>query len=249
MAKLDGKIALITGGTTGIGEATARLFRQEGARVIVTGRNPRTLAKARAAFGDGVEVAEVEASDVAATRTLIDAIKERHGRLDIAFVNAGIAQFAPLEAVDEASFDQQFGVNVRGAFFTMQRAAAIMPDGGVILSTGSGAGAKGFPTSSVYAATKAALRSFSRTLAAELAPRRIRVNTISPGPIDTPIFGKSGLSPEEIEERKKFFVAGVPLRRIGTAEEVAAAALYLASDAAAYVTGIDLPVDGGVVSV
>ena len=249
MAKLDGKIALITGGTTGIGEATARLFRDEGARVIVTGRNPKTVEAARASLGDGIEVVQSDGADVAAIGALMDGIKARHGRLDIAFINAGIAFFAPIAAVDEAFFDNQFALNVRGAFFAMQRAAAIMPDGGAIVLTASAAGVMGMDGSSVYAATKAALRSFGRTFAGELAPRRIRVNTISPGPIDTPIVGKSGMPADVLAGMMEMLRNMVPLKRFGSSDEVARAALFLASDDGSFVTGIDLPVDGGTVSI
>jgi len=248
MAKLDGKIVLITGGTTGIGYETARLFRQEGATVIATGRNPKTVAEAKASL-EGVEVIQSDSSDVAAIRELFAGIKSRYGRLDIAFVNAGIAWFGPIEAADEAFFDALFALNVRGAFFTMQQAVAIMPDGGSIILTGSAAGVKGLVGASVYSATKAALRSFARTFAGELAPRRIRVNTLSPGPIETPIFGKTGLPPEALEQMGKVLLESVPLKRLGTAAEVASAALFLASDDNSFVTGIDLPVDGGVASI
>ena len=249
MAKLDGKIALITGGTTGIGEATARLFQQEGAHVIVTGRNKATLEAARTTLGDGIEVVDSDSSDVAAIRTLMQGIKDRHGRLDIAFVNAGIAHFAPIEAVDEAFFDREFALNVRGAFFVMQQAAAIMPSGGSIILTGSVSGVKGMAQATIYSATKAALRSFGRTFAGELAPRGIRVNTISPGPILTPIIGKTGAPPEVAAAMMEQIKSGVPLQRLGTADEVASAALYLASPGASFVTGIDLPVDGGMTGI
>jgi NAD(P)-dependent dehydrogenase (short-subunit alcohol dehydrogenase family) len=246
MAKLDGRIALITGGTSGIGHATAKLFEREGAHVIVTGRNPATVAEARESLGAGIEVIQSDGSDVTAIRALFEGIKARHGRLDIAFVNAGIAHFAPIAAVDEAFFDRQFSLNVRGAFFTMQQAVAIMPDGGSIILTASVAGVKGMENASVYSATKAALRSFGRTFAGELAPRRIRVNTVSPGPIETPIFGKMGLPPEVAEGVGQAMQAMVPLKRFGTAAEVASAVLFLASDDGAFVTGVDLLVDGGI---
>jgi NAD(P)-dependent dehydrogenase (short-subunit alcohol dehydrogenase family) len=248
MAKLNGKIALITGGTTGIGAATARLFRDEGAHVIATGRNPETLAAARADLGKGIEVVQSDSSDVAAIHALMADIKARHGRLDIAFVNAGMALFGPITAVDEAFFDKQFALNVRGAFFTMQGAAAIMPDGGSIVLTASVVAVKGMENASVYSATKAALRSFGRTFAAELVSRRIRVNTVSPGPIETPIFGKTGLPAEVLAGMGDALKASVPMKRFGSADEVASAALYLASDDSAFVTGIDLPVDGGIAS-
>jgi NAD(P)-dependent dehydrogenase (short-subunit alcohol dehydrogenase family) len=244
MAKLDGKIALVTGGTTGIGHATAKLFQQEGATVIVTGQNPKTIDAARQSL-PGAEVVQSDGSSVAAITALMDGIKARHGRLDIAFVNAGIAQFLPLEAVDEAFFDKHFALNVRGAYFTMQKAAAIMPDGGAMVLTASVAGVKGMAGASVYGATKAALRSFGRTFAAELAPRRIRVNTVSPGPIETPIFGKVEL-PDDVKAGMGEMLRNlVPMKRFGTADEVARAVLFLASDDGSFVTGTELFVDGG----
>jgi NAD(P)-dependent dehydrogenase (short-subunit alcohol dehydrogenase family) len=247
MAKLEGKIALITGGTTGIGAATARVFQNEGATVVVTGSNPKSLDAARAAL-PGVEVALVNQADTAASKTLVDRVVAEHGRIDILFVNAGIAQFAPLEASDEAMFDAQFSVNVRGAYFVVKHAAPVIPKGGAIILTASTAASSGGLNMSVYSATKAAVRSFGRTLAAELAPRGIRVNTVSPGPIETPIFGKTGLSQAQIDGFLEGAKARVPMGRIGQPEEVAAAVLYLAADAT-FVTGEELIVGGGLVSI
>ncbi len=247
MSKLDGKVALISGGTSGIGAATAKLFQAEGATVIVTGSNPQTLDAARTAL-PGIEVVASDAGSAAAAAALVEGVKSRHGRIDVLFVNAGIARFAPLEAVDEAAFDAQFNVNVRGAFFLLRHAAPVLSDGGSVILTGSVAGVLGGEARTVYAATKAALRSFGRTFAAELAPRRIRVNTISPGPIGTPIFGKVGLSAEQLSGMTESMIGSIPLRRIGQADEVARAALFLASDDSSYTTGAELFVDGGMVN-
>jgi NAD(P)-dependent dehydrogenase (short-subunit alcohol dehydrogenase family) len=247
MGKLDGKIALITGGTTGIGAATARLFQAEGATVIVTGQSPRSVEAIRSEL-PGIEAFVSDQGDPGASETLINQIKSKHGRLDVLFVNAGVAYFAPIEAVDEAFFDKQFNINVRGAYFVVKHATAIMPDGGAVVLTGSTAGSSGGPAMSVYSATKAAIRSFSRTLAAELAPRNIRVNTLSPGPIETPIFGKTGLSSEQIDGFLADMKTRLPLGRIGRPEEVAAAALFLAADAT-FTTGGELLVGGGLVDV
>ena len=245
MNKLQDKIALITGGTTGIGAATAQLFRDEGATVIVTGCNPKTLEAARAAM-PGIEVMACDAGDVAATKALIDAVKDKFGRIDVLFVNAGIAAFAPFEAVDEAFFDRQFDINVKGAFFAMKYAAPVMSDGGSIILTASVSGSKGGANQTIYGATKAALRSFGRTFAGELAPRKIRVNTISPGPIATPIFDKIGdIPPEQAKAMIDGIIAQVPLGRVGQPEEIAAAALYFASDDSKFTTGTELFVDGG----
>ena len=221
MAKLDGKIALTTGGTTGIGAATAKLFQAEGATVIVTGSSAKTVQTARTDL-PGIEVVVSDQADTAASKALVDQVKAKHGRIDILFVNAGIGAFSPLESVDEASFDRQFNINVRGAFFIIKHAAPVIPDGGAIVLTASTAASSGLAGASVYSATKAALRSFGRTLAAELAPRNIRVNTVSPGPIETPIFGKTGLTQEQIQGFKDHITSQVALKRIGTSEEVAA---------------------------
>jgi NAD(P)-dependent dehydrogenase (short-subunit alcohol dehydrogenase family) len=247
MTKLNGKIALITGGTTGIGAATAKLFQAEGATVIVTGQNPKSVDAIKADL-PGVEALVSNQGDPGASKSLIDQIKAKHGRIDVLFVNAGVAYFAPVDQVDEEFFDRQFNINVRGAYFVVKHAATIIPDGGAIILTGSTAGASGGPAMSVYAATKAAIRSFSRTLAAELAPRNIRVNTLSPGPIETPIFGKTGLSEEQIDGFITDMKARVPLHRIGNPKEVAAAALFLAADAT-FTTGGELFVGGGLVDV
>ena len=213
--------------------------------MIVTGSNPKTLEAARSEL-PGIEVMASDAGDVAATKALVDAVKTKYGRIDVLFVNAGIAQFAPFEIVDEEFFDKQFNINVKGAFFVMKYAAPVMTDGGSIILTASGSGSTGGPAQTVYGATKAALRSFGRTFAGELAPRKIRVNTISPGPIETPIFGKVGeMSPDQAKAMIDGIIAQVPLGRVGQPEEIAAAALYFASDESAFTTGTELFVDGG----
>jgi NAD(P)-dependent dehydrogenase (short-subunit alcohol dehydrogenase family) len=245
MAKLAGKIALISGGTSGIGAASAKLFQSEGATVVVTGSTEASVEAAKAEL-PGVEALVSDAADVAATKALVDQVAGRHGRIDVLFVNAGIAKFAPVGEVDEAFFDRQFEINVKGAFFLMKHAIPVIPDGGAIILTASVAGASGgFGGGSVYGATKAAVRSFARTFAKELLPRRIRVNAISPGPIVTPILDKGFTAAQ-----KDAFIEGaktrIPLGRTGTVEEVAAAALYLAADAT-YTTGAELFVDGGLI--
>jgi len=245
MSKLDGKIALITGGTTGIGAATAKLYRSEGATVIVTGANPKTAEVARTQL-PGIDVIVSNQGNVRASKSLVDQVTARHGRIDILFVNAGVAHFAPIEAVDEAFFDAEFNINVRGAYFMVKHALPVIPDGGTIILTASTAASSGGANMSVYAATKPALRSFGRTLAAELAPRNIRVNTVSPGPIETPIFGKTGLAAEQIDGFLADAKVRVPLKRLGRPEEVAAAALFLAADAT-FVTGGEIIVGGGLV--
>ena len=245
MAKLDNKIALITGGTTGIGAATARLFRDEGATVVVTGSNPKSLEAARAEL-PGIELVLSNQSDPAASKALADDVAARHGRIDVLFVNAGVAAFSPLDQVTEEDFDRQFGINVKGALFAAKAAASHIPEGGSIIFTASTAASSGMAGTSVYSATKASVRSFARTLAAELAPQGVRVNAISPGPIETPIFGKSGMSADEVAGFKSGITSRVPLGRIGRPEEIAAAVLFLAADAT-FITGEEIVSGGGLV--
>jgi len=247
MAKLSGKIALITGGTTGIGAATARLFQAEGATVIVTGSGAKSVDAAAETL-PGVEALISDAGNPAAAKALVDQVVAKHGRIDVLFVNAGVAGFAPFEQIDEVFYDRQFDINVKGAFFLLKHAAPAIPDGGAIILTASVAGSVGgFGGGTVYGATKAALRSFGRTFALELKGRGVRVNTISPGPIFTPIFDK-GLTPEQKDAFLEGAKSRIPLGRAGEADEVAAAALYLAADAT-YTTGAELFVDGGLVDV
>ena len=247
MGKLNDKIALITGGTTGIGAATARLFIAEGATVIVTGGSPKSVEAIKAEL-PGVEALVSNQGDPKASKELVEHIQAKRGRIDVLFVNAGVAHFAPLDLVNEEFFDKQFNINVRGAYFVAKHAASIMPNGATIILTGSTAGSSGSPNTSVYAATKAAVRSFGRSLAAELAPRNIRVNTLSPGPIQTPIFSKTGLTSEQIDGFLSDVKNRLPLGRIGQPEEEAAAALFLASDAT-FTTGAELFVGGGLADV
>lgn len=245
MSKLQGKIALITGGTTGIGFATAKLFQQEGAQVIITGQSSANVAAAQKELGAEAMAVTADASKLEDTARLMEQIRARHGRIDILFANAGVGKFAPVEEVTEASYDAHFNINVKGLYFTVQRALPLMGDGGAILLNASVASKKGPAGASVYAATKAAVRSFGRTLAAELAPRGIRVNTVSPGPVDTPIFGKSGLPAEAVQQVKDGMTQGIALKRFGSADEIARAALFLVSGDASFIVGAELFVDGG----
>jgi NAD(P)-dependent dehydrogenase (short-subunit alcohol dehydrogenase family) len=245
--KLDKKVVLITGGTTGIGAATARLFQAEGATVIVTGSSAKTVQAAKPTL-PGVEVLVADQADTQASKGLVDQIKVRYGRINVLFVNAGVGKFATLDVADETHFDYIFNINARGLYFMVKHAAPAIPDGGAMLFTGSTAGSKGGPGMSVYSASKAAVRSLARTFAAELAPRNIRVNVISPGPIETPIFGKVGLSQEQLDGWLESSKQRIPLGRIGKPEEVAAMALFLAADAS-FTTGAELFVGGGMVDV
>jgi NAD(P)-dependent dehydrogenase (short-subunit alcohol dehydrogenase family) len=245
MGKLDGKIALITGGSTGIGLASAVLFQREGAQVIVTGRNAEAVEAAGKELGAGALGVVSDTSKLSDIRSLIAQIKEKVGRIDIVFANAGIAKFQPFGDIEESFFDEHFDINVKGLYFTIQAALPLIPSGGTILLTASVVSRKGFPGSSVYAATKAAVRSFGRTLATELAPRGIRVNTLSPGPITTPLFAKMGLPQDAIGQMHDRMAQSVALKRMGEADEMARAALFLVSDDASYVVGAELFADGG----
>ncbi|PYQ06021.1 MAG: short-chain dehydrogenase, partial [Acidobacteria bacterium] len=228
---LENKVALITGGTTGIGLATAKRFAEEGARVIVTGRNPETLALARRELDGRVQI--------------VESIARSHGRLDVLFLNAGIARFAPLGEASLLDFDAMWSVNVRGPWLALKHALPILSEGAAVIVNTSVAGQKGMAASAAYAATKAALRAIVRVAAGELAARKVRVNAISPGPIETPIFGKTGLPARELEAFRKDVPTRVPLGRFGAAEEVAGVAAFLASPDASFITGTELAVDGG----
>jgi NAD(P)-dependent dehydrogenase (short-subunit alcohol dehydrogenase family) len=243
--KLEGKIALVTGGTSGIGLATAELFVREGAWVVVAGTDRTRLDAAAERLGErGMAVqADLRTPDAAAR--VVEAVRERHGKLDILFANAGLGRAAPLEAVTEAQIDEQFGINVKGLFFTVQKAVPLLGRGSSIVLTTSFLNVVGTPGLSVLSATKAAVRSLARTLGAELAPRGIRVNAVSPGPVSTPFAGKMGLDDRALKAMAEDVEARVPLQRFGEAEEVARAALFLAGPDSSFVTGTELVVDGG----
>ena len=243
--KLENRIAVITGGNSGIGRATAEEFQRQGAKVVVFGRNRETLDATVAALGDGAAGIQGDVSRLEDLDRLFAEVKERHGRIDVLVANAGIAPPAPIEQVDEASFDQLIDVNVKGLFFTVQKALPLLTEGSSIVLTGSSVTYRGMANMSVYAATKAAVRSLARTFSLELLPRGIRVNVLSPGPIETPIFGRMGLPEEALEEMAQGIAQQVPMGRFGSAEEMAKAALFLASSDSSYVVGADLLADGG----
>ena len=245
MGRLTGKRAVITGGTTGIGLATAQLFLQEGAQVAITGQNPDRLADARRTLGPDVLAVKSDAGSVADTEALIAEVGRAFGAIDVLFLNAGIAKFLPFSQVTEAFFDEQFAVNVKGMLFTVQKAEPLLQPGASIIVTTSAANRIGLPGSVVYAATKAATRSMVRVLASELVARKIRVNAVCPGPIETPIIGKGGLPPEQVQAMMASLVAKVPLGRMGQPEEMARIALFLASDDSSFVTGAEINADGG----
>lgn len=236
--KLQGKIAVITGGTSGIGFATAKLFVKEGAYVFITGRREKELDAAVQAIGRNVTGVQGDVARLADLDRLYEAVKTK-GRIDVVFANAGVAEFAPLGKITEEHFDRLFDTNVKGTLFTVQKALALMNDGGSIILNGSVASVKGTPAFGVYGSTKAALRSFVRTWTSDLKDRHIRSNVVSPGPTDTPIVDGQ---PEESIAR---IVSTIPMGRMGDPNEIAKAALFLASDDSSFVTGIELFVDGG----
>ena len=241
--RLDGKIAVITGGNSGIGLATAQQFVAEGAYVFITGRRQSELDAAVRQIGKNVTGVHSDVSNLADLDRLYSTVKQQKGRINVLFANAGLGEFAPLGAITEANFDKTFSVNVRGLLFTVQKALPLFQDGGSIILNASTAASKGVEGFSVYSATKAAIRSFARTWTVDLKQRKIRVNAISPGPIDTP--GLSGLIQQQGEQLKKNLVSTVPMGRMGSADEIAKAVSFLASDDSSFVTGIELFVDGG----
>lgn len=245
MGKLEGKVALITGGNSGIGFGTAKLFVAEGAHVYITGRRQDRLDRAVKEIGGKVTGVQGDVASSQDLNRLYEQIKGNHGKLDIVFANAGAAEYAPLGAMTEQHFDKMFLGNVKGMVFTVQTMLPLLPDGASIIVTSSIVGSKGLPANSIYAATKAAARSFARTWTTDLKARHIRVNAISPGPIDTEGMRELLGSSEIGEQRKKGIIASVPLGRFGSPEDIAKAALFLASDDSSYITGIELFVDGG----
>ncbi|MCX4403923.1 glucose 1-dehydrogenase [Streptomyces sp. NBC_01764] len=245
MGQLEGKTAIVTGGNSGIGLATAKRFAREGAHVFITGRRQEALDAALAEIGQGATAVRSDVSDLGDIDRLYAAVAEQGRRIDVLFANAGGGEFATLEKVTEEHFDSTFGINVKGMLFTVQKALPLLNDGASVILTGSTAATSGAEAFSVYAASKAAIRSFSRSWANELKGRKIRVNTLVPGPIDTP--GNSGLAAdaEEAAKMQAFFASQIPLGRMGRPDEAAAAALFLAGDQSSFITGAELFVDGG----
>jgi NAD(P)-dependent dehydrogenase (short-subunit alcohol dehydrogenase family) len=250
MKKFEGKTVLITGGTTGLGFATARRFIAEGARVFITGRRQSELDAAVTELGDNATGVRGDISQIPDLDRLFETIRQKASRIDILFANAGLGEFASLEQVTEAHFDKTFDVNVRGTLFTVQKALPLMPDGAAVVITGSMVSVQGILSFGVYAASKAALRSFARTWAAELKDRHIRVNVVSPGTVVTPGYKIGlGLSDDQIEQMEAQTAAASPVGRAGTPDEIASAVLFLSSSDSSYISGIELFVDGGVTQI
>lgn len=245
MARLKDKIALVTGGSSGIGLATARRFADEGAFVYITGRRQAELAKAVSSIGRNVTAIRADSANDADLDRLYAQIEGENGRLDVLVANAGVLENQTLGEVTSESFEKSFGINARGTLFTVQKALPLMCKGGSVILIGSIAGSMGFPALGAYNATKAAIRSYSRTWTAEFRGRGIRVNTLSPGPIETPMFASS----EDADKLREHFVTLIPLGRMGRPEEIANAALFLASDESSFVAGVELVVDGGMSAV
>jgi NAD(P)-dependent dehydrogenase (short-subunit alcohol dehydrogenase family) len=245
MGKLEGKIALVTGGNSGIGLATAKQFVNEGAYVFITGRRDPELAAAVKEIGRNVTGVRGDVSNLGDLDRLFTQIKREKGKLDVVFANAGVAKYAPIGKITEEFYDSIFDINVKGLLFTVQNALPLLPDGASIILNASIVGSKGLPANSVYSATKAAVRSFARTWTTDLKDRHIRVNAVSPGATDTPGLNDLLASTEAGQQRLKMISSTVPLGRLGTPDEIAKAVVFLASDDSSYITGTELFVDGG----
>ncbi len=245
MGKLEGRIALITGGNSGIGLATAKQFVNEGAYVFITGRRERELAAAVKEIGRNVTGVQGDVSNLGDLDRLFAQINREKGKLDIVFANAGVAKYAPFGTITEEHYDSIFNINVKGLLFTVQKALPLLPDGASIILNASIVASKGLPANSVYRPTNAAVRSFARTWTTDLKDRRIRVNAVSPGPIDTPGLNDLVASTGTGEQRLKMLSDSVPLGRLGAPDEIAKAVVFLASDDSSYITGAELFVDGG----
>jgi NAD(P)-dependent dehydrogenase (short-subunit alcohol dehydrogenase family) len=245
MRRLEGKVAVVTGGNSGIGLASAKRLQEEGALIAISGRSQKTLDEAAKFLGKDTLAIQADVSKLADADKLFNAVKQRFGKIDVLFVNAGVAKFIPLEAVTEEHYDELFDINTKGAYFRVLKSLPLLNDGASIILNTSVVSHLGVANGSVYAATKAALRSLARSFAAELVGRNIRVNAVAPGPIETPIFGRTGLPQDVLDDLAKTVVASVPMKRFGTSEEVAGAVAFLASSDSGYMTGVEMGVDGG----
>lgn len=245
MTKLAKKVALVTGGNSGIGLATAKLFKKEGARVIITARSLETYKQAKEELGHEFDVVQTDVSKIEELDRLYAHIKSHYGTIDILFANAGVAKFLPTSEVNPDFFDAQFNTNVRGLYFTVAKSLPILSKGSSVILNASVVNIKGFSGGSVYAATKAAVRSFARSWTAEIPVQNARFNVLSPGPIETPIYTKLGMPSDQLHSFSEQMASSVPIKRFGTAEEMAKVALFLASDDSSYICGADIMADGG----
>ncbi|GMN06414.1 SDR family oxidoreductase [Croceitalea sp. MTPC5] len=244
MGKLEGKVAVVTGGNSGIGHASAKKFKEEGATVIITGRSEEKVSAAANELGVQGVVANVK--DLNALDSLVHKVKHEHGQVDILFVNAGIFAPAPVGQITEEMFDHQMGINFKGAVFTVEKFLPILKDGGSIINLSSVNAYTGMPNTAIYAASKAAMNSYTRTAATELAPRKIRINSVNPGPVYTPIFGKTGMPEEQLNGFAEAMQNRIPLKRFGQPEDIANLVGFLASDEASFITGAEYNIDGGI---
>jgi len=244
MNRLNGKIAVVTGGNSGIGYATAQNMTENGATVVITGRSAQRVQKAAEELEVTGIVADV--TDLAAIDKLVNQVKNKFGKVDTLFVNAGIFAPAPIGQISEGMFDNQMGINFKGAVFTIEKFLPILNDGASIINLSSVNAYTGMPNTAVYAASKAALNSYTRTAATELAPRKIRINSVNPGPVETPIFGKTGMPEDQLNEFAQAMQNRVPLKRFGKPEDIAHLVAFLASDNASFITGGEYNIDGGI---
>jgi NAD(P)-dependent dehydrogenase (short-subunit alcohol dehydrogenase family) len=247
--RFEGKVAVVTGGNSGIGLATAKAFAKEGAQVVITGRDAASLAKAQTEIGGDTVAIQSDVARVPEIEKAIKQIADRFGRIDALFINAGIGKFIPMEAVTEAFYDEIFDVNLKGAYFTIQKTLPLMGKGSAIVLNASINGHMGMPGASVYGASKAGLINLAQGVSAEVVERGIRVNVVSPGPIKTPIFARMGMPPEQEQKTREAIVAQVPMKRFGEPEEIAGAVLFLCSAEASFIIGAELIVDGGMVTI
>jgi NAD(P)-dependent dehydrogenase (short-subunit alcohol dehydrogenase family) len=243
--RFKGKVAVVTGGNSGIGLGVAKAYAQEGAQVAITGRNKTTLETAAKEIGEGTLAIQSDAGKVSEIEAAMKKIKERFGRIDALFVNAGIGQFVPFEQITEKFFEDTVDINMKGVFFTVQKAIPLMSEGSAIVLNASINAHLGMPGTTVYGATKAAVVNMAKTLSADLLEKGIRVNAISPGPITSALLARDGITQEKLQETKDWIQSKVPIKRFGAPEEIAAAVLYLTSPESAFVVGAELIIDGG----